>query len=257
MIIQPEDKEIFLKTLNKKGFLLEDKVWKILEGADFQNIERNITLNHNDERVEIDFLLINGRHHLVGECKRTDYSWFFAKASERSNTLNLIHQSQNKFQVKTRGTSDFKTAWTDLEVLFKDDGRLEITQQGFVKTSKNSEENIHKAIKQVLKETEAYIYSRGLPNSIIIPIIVTNADLYYIDYSKGDIDSKGDLTNYDEIKKIKGLVYNFPEIIKYGVYKSLIQGISPGILKHNVKSVFIVNVEHLKEFIDLILEQDI
>lgn len=245
-IIHPEDKEIFLKTLNHKGFLLEDKTWKILEGKDnLSSLSRNKVIEYFNERIEIDFIFVSGDHHLVIECKRTDYSWIFPKARERPNTLNLIFDSTDGMGIKTRTTSDFKTAWWDIAVMFKDDNRL-CTRNDLGKTSYK---DVHDHIKQVLKETEAYLSTDRFFNKTIMPTIVTNAKLYFLEYSKGDIDSNGNLIDFTNMEEIEGIVYNFPEVMRWDKKRQVISNVGNSISQDHVKSVFIVNINHLDSFI--------
>lgn len=254
-IIKIEDKEIFLKSLNKKGFLLEDKTWKILNELSSTSISRNKVVEHEGERVEIDFIFESDECCLIGDCKRTDFSWIFAKANERSNTLNIIYDSSKGMKVRTKNTSTFSTAWTDIGVMFGEDGKLVVENNGFAKSPRESWNDLHKNIRQILKETEAYIQTRRFLNKIIIPIIVTNSKLCLLKYSKGDIGENGDLTNYESIKEVEGIVYNFPEVLKWDKMQQIIKSNDDEHFQHHVKSIFIVNINHLRSFIPKILNQ--
>lgn len=254
-LIKAEDKEVFLKTLNKKGFLLEDKTWKILNGMSHKGIVRNKVLEHKGERVEIDFIFNTEKHIFLGECKNTDYTWIFAKATERSNTFNLIYDSNRGMKVKTNCTSAAKCAWTDMGVMLNKDGNLQKEKNGFAVTAKENRNDIHKFIRQTLKETEAYLSQNRCLEKIVMPTIVTNAKLYFLDYSKGDIDSNGNLTNYNEIKEVKGLVYNFPEVMRWDKGQQIIKSEDKGFGIHHVKSVFIININHLQDFINDIIQK--
>ena len=251
-IIHKEDEVNFLRALNKKGFLLEDKTWKLLEESVFYDLTRNRVIEYNDKRVEIDIILETKKKIYIIECKRTDYNWFFPKAIERKDTLNLIFDSNEGVKVKTRLTNDFKTTWFDIAVKFKENGLLDLVSRGEVRTSY---EDIHNKIRQVLKETEAYIFDKRFIDKIIIPIIVTNTNLFQVDYSKANLNSRGDLVTLPSIRTITSIVYNFPEIMRWDKGKQVIKNLNT--YQDHVKSIFIVNVNHLVNLIKKIEDQDL
>jgi len=251
--IHPEDEESFLTTLNKKGFLLESKVGKILLNIVGENggLLTNYVID-KEERREIDFVLEQTDHILIIECKKTDYSWIFPKDLEKGNTINLIYGDNRGIKVKSRQTSDFEVAWSDLSILFDENGRLVRSNDKTVRTS-NSE--IHSHVRQALKELEAYISHKAITGKIIIPLIVTNAKLFQLKYSLDNIDSRGNLKKYESFKEIPGLLYNFPEVIKYKHKMSTVR--DDEVFSDHVKSIFILNMDHLKEMIPSILDQNI
>ena len=266
-IVHQEDKELFLQTLNKRGFLLEDKTWKIIsENIHFRSLETNKIINHGEEKVEVDLIVLSGRHHLVIECKKTDYSWIFTRPIERPETLNLLYDSDGGIKVRSRSTSDFKVAWSGMALMFNEDGRLARQNRNRAQTTER--DDIYEHIKQVLKETEFYICTnRQHPSNlsdtpivlthIIIPIIVTNARLGYLEYSKGDLSSNGDLINYSNIKEVEGIVYNFPQIMKWDYWQQTVENLGGTLNQHHIKSIFIVNINYLSEFIKKILDQEL
>ncbi|MDO8623317.1 MAG: hypothetical protein Q7R52_03650 [archaeon] len=245
MILNDENKRILLNSLNKEGFLLEDKVWKILEGVDFLGIERSKVIEHKGERVEIDFILKRGFQTFIGECKKTEYSWIFAKALERPNTLNLIYDSKEGMEIISKSTDFFKTAWTEIAVNLDSDGNIERNNNS--ELAKIPRNNIHEKVKQALKELEAYIYNNRDIGKFIIPIIITNSKLYYFDYTKSDINNNGDLINFQDLEEVNYLVYNFPEILRWDKGQQIVQSLSNS--DHHIKTVFIVNINYLNEFL--------
>ena len=256
-IIKKEDKEIFINTLNKKGFLLEDRTWVVLNSIEgWSTMKRNkvIQYPYQDDRVEIDFIFIHENRHFLVECKRTDYSWFFPRALERSNTITLILDSPEGIKTNTRYVTKLKTAWYDVAVEFDEDGKLRRPNRNS-DTAQLSFKDVHKAFRQSLKETEAYISTneylsiRVVPfNNIIIPIVVTNAKLFFLNYSKVDIDKNGDLINYGDIEEVGYIAYNFPQVLRWGGMGNQIVYHTSGSQDH-VKTIFFVNINYLAEFI--------
>ncbi|MFH1592716.1 MAG: hypothetical protein ABIB47_05105 [Candidatus Woesearchaeota archaeon] len=261
--LKPDQKKIFLKTVNKKGFILEDRTWKVLINTEeIKRIDRNVVIEYPEanDRVEVDFIFQFENYHLIIECKRTDFTWFFPKSIGRSELLSLIYDSDKGVKVSIRGNSIFRVAWYDIDMAMKGDRIFDVTNKwgGLAKTSR---QEIHQYIRQVLKETEAYISTeeylgirKSPPNDFIYPVIVTNAKLYSLDYSKDDINSDGDLTNYSSIKKIGFVAYNFPEIVRWDERGNQVVSNTSEPQDH-VKTVFIVNINHLKEFLRIISYQ--
>lgn len=244
-----EDKRLFLKTLNKKGFLLEDKTWKIITESLKDKIiflERNKPYNPDGTEGEIDFIVVKKHFHFIIECKKTESIWLFSKALERTNILNLIMGTSEELkilnQITTLDTSSF-----EISFLLNDEGKLIPKISDGVKQFKEPAQEIHKHIRQVLRETEAYLYDPVFDNEniqTIIPVIVTNAKLYFLSYTKGNIDSRGDLIDYNKIDEAPWIIYNHPQILKWGKNKEIIPD-SNG----NENSIFIVNIGALDRFL--------
>lgn len=255
------DKKLFLKTLNKTGFILEDKVWKLLsETGDItlKKWSRGDIYNYQGDRAEIDFVASTEKHDFIIECKKTDYSWIFSKALERSNVLNLIvWEGDNVGYVESHNTEKFKTAWTQIGVLVNEKGKLEKKDRNELKVPKENRNDLHKHVRQTLKEVGAYLeHNFPQENKIIVPLIVTSADLYYVDYNKGSINNKGDLVDFSSIRKINGLAFNISDFIEYSDKNSKnsmnIQAIFGN---HQIKTVFIVNVNYLTKFMKEIIDE--
>ena len=132
-----------------------------------------------------------------------------------------------------------------------------VEQNGFAKSPRESWNDLEKNIKQILKETEAYIQTKRFLGKIIIPIIVTNSKLYFLKYSKGDLDNNGDLTDYNSVNEIEGIVYNFPEVLKWDKMQQTILSEDEEMFQHHVKSIFIVNINYLGTFVAKILDQSL
>lgn len=79
-----------------------------------------------------------------------------------------------------------------------------------------------------------------------MPLIVTNSPLYYLEYEEKHIDEKGDLKNYSSLKEVPYLAFNFSEYLGFNTDN----GYQTDEVEKQVKSVFIVNIKHLKDFLD-------
>ena len=76
-------------------------------------------------------------------------------------------------------------------------------------------------------------------------MIVTNTNMFYLDYDEKDIDNKGDIINFKSLEKIPYIIYNFSEIIGDPFQKD----------ESQMKSIFIVNINFLDEAITKIVRQ--
>ena len=253
-IIHGEDKEVFIKTLNQRGFVLEDRAWKIISKMlPARYCARNKVVDYSGERIEIDFVFLAGNKHCVVDCKRTAYTWIFAKAGERPDTISLIYDLPNKgVFVRTRATSDFKTAWSDIAMMIKSDGRLEV-RSNEVRTSYR---DIHENVRQVLKETEAFLSIDKFSNTMIVPTIITNAKLYSLEYKEDNIDENGDIKDFENLQQVGFIAYNFPEIMRWDNKQKLVVNAGNAVSPDHTKTVFIVNINHFESFVHIMLAQD-
>jgi len=249
-----QSKTLLINTINKKGFLLEDRTWNIFNNTSgLRALGRGIIPKKypysEGDRIEIDVFGIVGNTHFIVECKHTDYSWIFPKSLDRPNILNIIHNFTNKqfdLIIHSRPTSDFKVAFSDLCIMFD--------KESFIKKEKGSEyaqtsyKDIHEHIRQILKNLKVYLYEYKNANwGYFMPVIVTNADLYFLDYEEKDVDEKGDIINFKSLEKIPYIIYNFSEILGFPFLNN----------EEQMKSIFIVNINHLEEAIRLIADQQI
>lgn len=253
MELSEKDKQLFLNTLNKKGFLLEDKAWKIFSTkvSNLVSIRRNYVISDGENRVEIDVLAKIKDKNFIVECKHTDYSWIFTKPPDRPETINLIYGHKTEgLIVKPRSTSDFITSTSHISILFNEEEL--VRKRGNL--AQTSYRDVDEAVLQVLKETKTYFLERKgtTKYEFLIPMIVTNNPIYYLKYSEENLNERGDLEDYSSFEEIPAILYNCPQILgiernKFSKY------FGDGI----IKSVFIVNVEHLEEIIPIIVDQQL
>jgi len=247
-----EDKNLLINTINKKGFFLEEKGYKILEQRQgLFSLKKNfIPKNYNkhfNERVEIDLVFTKDHKNLIIECKKTDYSWVFPKSLVGSNNINFIVEYKEGMHIMSFDNEAWKVCYSEpMALMLNDTGKPIPDNKGeFVKTQPRQEDPIQRAVLQVLQQTKAW---RWEPESLkatsfFVPIILTNAPLFYLDYDAGQIDKNGNLKDFTSLKKIKGIIYNYSEFLDWPNAKN----------EREIKSVFIVNIHHFSEFLDWIM----
>mgnify|MGYP001602013376 FL=1 len=252
--ISKEDKALLINTINKKGFFLEEKAYGILEQRQgFPILKKNfIPRNYNkqfNERAEIDLVFAQDHKNLIIECKKTDYSWIFPKSLVGSNNINFMVEYEDGMRVMSFDTKEWRVCYSEPMALMMDDNGKPIPDNkgGFVKTQPRQEDPIQRAVLQVLHQTKAW---RWEPESLkaisfFVPVILTNAPLFYFDYDAGQIDKNSNLKNFNSLKKVKGIIYNYSEFLDWPNAKEE---------KEN-KSVFIINIHHFSEFLDWIFFQ--
>ncbi len=93
-------------------------------------------------------------------------------------------------------------------------------------------------------------------DTCVIPVLLTNAPLHLVNYGNSDIDKNGNLINY-AVEDVGFLAYYHPKLF-YTSAKRFIpnEGLTSLKFNRSRKTVFVVNVNHLVEFIRLIGNND-
>ena len=262
IILEAKDKEDILNEFNKRGYILEDTMIDILSN----HIEKSYWMSsgqigveyarRNDgERVEIDAILRLNAKTIVAEAKRTEFDWIFSPSLHRpKDIVNLIAIGKGRdHHVKTMKIDEgpIKIAYHDFAIEFDED-KLYRNGKNEKLSLPHSFRPIHDAMWQVLKETKAVILEgeKYIPGeySLVIPIIVTNARLLFLDYHKEDIAINGDLKSFSSIKEVKSVGVNFHEYLGFNTE----QGLHSSKLEGVVKTIFIINIKYLKEVIEFL-----
>lgn len=258
MILSNGDKTMLINTLNKKGFFLEEMAYGILEQRQGISILRKnfIPKNYNKffkERIEIDLAFAQGHKNLVIECKKTDFAWIFPKSLVGYNNLNCIVEYEDGMRIIPFERKEWKVCYSEpMAIMIDEDGKTLIAQdkeKKYVKTQPRQEDPIQRAVLQVLHQTKAW---RWEPESLkaisfFIPVILTNAPLFFLDYDAKNIDKNSNLKNYNSLKKVKGIIYNYSEFLDWPNAKD----------EAEIKSIFIINIHHFTEFLDWIMLHDL
>ncbi len=255
LVLSEEDKSMLINTINKKGFFLEEKAYRILEQRSgmFQLRKNFIPEGYNerfDDRVEIDLAFEQGDKDLIIECKKTDFAWIFPKSLVGSNNVNYIYEIGNKISIRSFEEDRWKACYSEpMAMMINPDGTLIPENKGkeFVKTSTRQEDPIHRAVQRVLVQTKAWRWNKTIlkPYSFYVPIVLTNARIFFLDYESSQIDKNSNLINYNSLEEVNALIYNYPEFL----------GLPNANDERTIKSVFIVNINHFTEFLDWLMPQ--
>lgn len=256
IILSETDKKMLINTINKKGFFLEEKAYGILEQRkDLFYLNKNFIPGKydwlKDDRVEIDLIFDQEDKDLIIECKKTDFTWVFPRSLIGSDNVNFIYEigggmDVRSFDTETCGINEWEVCYSEpMSIMVNGDGSLvsQDKEGKFVRTQPRQEDPIQRAVLQVLHQTRIYRqHQKNKKNySFFIPIILTNASLFFLDYGKEQIDKNSNLTDYNSLRKAKVIVYNYPEILDWPNARGE---------EKPIKSVFVVNINYFTEFLD-------
>ena len=280
--VKSKEKEEFLSVINKKGFVLEYKaeqvVKKTLQEYALSKFMPNRIYNFRDVRREIDMIFTIPFRldvHFVCEVKRTDFDWIFARYKDKDEKLKFDHSyfcliADSDDGVYMDGYSAAHEKYivsSHFEVMFDKARNLIRTSSKDIRVA---HKEIREYISQVLLETEAYLTDREVflrerddlinkfkamgiihnpeKNKIfryIIPIIITNANLWVLDINETNIDDRGDLIDYSRYSNVPYLIYNRPEKMLWDNDKKIIEWhpTKKDYLNPHLKSVIILNIK--------------
>lgn len=235
----PDDQiEIFLKTVNERGFILEVQAHEVLQNTKIDSINKNPlyeTIEGN--QIETDALVTIGDCHFIIECKRTNYNWAFMKEKNSPDYISFIRRNDSDYHIK-----DLKfnrpASSHGFGVAINDESK---NKESAIKTAYK---DVRDHAKQVLAATEAYMRSHPA-KATYIPTIITNAKLFKIDYDKEKIDENGDLGYILNQKNTNEIYYNIPQMVRNPFTNRPIVPKGGYIERHHMKSVLIVNIKNL------------
>ncbi len=253
-----DEEKILLDTINRKGFMLEEKTIKIIKNLNgIELIHPRKGLGKGKDRIEIDVLFHTPRCVFVVECKKTEYSWIFPKEIGSPNSVVMVYHSPDGIKPKQRRTSDIESVTSDIDVVIDAQGKLERNNKKRIRTASN---DVNKGIRQALKEMGAALGLSGIQDKKIYAILVSNAKLYMLDYNSKKIDARGNLTDFSQLRPVDFIAYNFPEEIYEGSSDNPIRkGRRKGKweMVDNTKTVFVTNIESLENLIILLRDWDV
>jgi hypothetical protein len=260
IVLSEKDKAMLINTINKKGFFLEEKAYGILEQRpglpEFKILMRNFlpknyNLEFKEDRIEIDLVFVENNKNLIIECKKTDFAWIFPRSLVGLNKANYMVEYEDGMRVMSFDESNLKVCYSEpMEIMMNDNGTLvPDNKKEFVKTQSRQEDPIQRAVMRVLHQTKAWRWEPESRKSIsfFIPVILTNAPLLFLDYNSKQIDRDSNIVDYNYLEEVGVIVYNYPEFLDWPSAKDETQ----------IKSVFIVNINHFTEFLDWILSQSL
>ena len=241
-ILNSNGKEGLIATLNKTGYMLEEKAYKLLK--DFGAVQNIVFNNPDDDRIEIDLIHSKDGVFFIIECKRTEYDWIFTHGLDNKKNVEMIKIENGKLSMFRYISGDYKITKHQIGLKVKDDGSIEKTNNKDVMQSK---ENFNNGVYQLLNNIDVFLEKSNVVNKkYIIPIIVTNAGLFFVEYKENQINNKGNLEDCKFFSE-QSLIFNFPFIMKW--QKNGLNEISGGIGFPSIKSIFVVNISALKDFI--------
>lgn len=258
-----EDANDLLSEFNKRGYLLEDKTYEVLNNHIQHNgIEKNqLGIEYEKktgERVEFDVLLKTNMKIFVIDAKRTTYDWIFSPSLNKGKSLlNLIclHPKRGYVSVPMNLDEDspIKTANHDFAVEFDGEKLSRKDNKNSLVLPRDGFRPIHDAVRKVLKQSKAILLEGKKYISdykFVIPLVVTNGRLLYMNYKPEKIIENGDLTEIDSLVEAKAIAYNFNE--SFGINGE--QGLGSSRPENITKTVIIVNIKHLKEIVEHLKE---
>ncbi len=243
-ILNTTGKNEFLETVNRAGYILEERAYKVLKDL---GVTTNQTYRTDKGRVEIDLILGNNNVIFVIECKKTYYDWVFTHGLKNDTNffLTMIDEGKPSMTIdkSSNYSGDYKISKHQISVKISDDKTLEKSNNNKdVRTSDTFNKNIY----QLLENFDVFLEQTPLRGRrYIIPVIVTNARLFYMQYGEESINDFGDLSNF-KLEPQDKIVFNFPYIAKWQD-NELARDRNFGCISE--KSIFIVNIKSLREFI--------
>ena len=234
-----EDEKLILDAANKYGFNLEFRAKKILEEKNF-TVLMNQLIKNEDEFVEVDIMAgqYQGRKWLI-ECKGASSSSYLILIKEDAGIdTKMYNTRRHTIAGSNYRIAQFKPDLNQYFFTFTGDF-FNKTGKQLKKSAKNdAENNFFKAQSQILSAIKAISLtdtenkkSRDFP--IIIPIIITNAKIWTIDYN----NSAG-----PEVTPYKWVLHKIPT--KNNLF------ITPkNDREFNSISILILNIEYFDDFL--------
>lgn len=242
-----EIEKALLAALNKRGFILEERTWNVLDYVveGMKEANRTRVLDREGERIEIDAYACTSNLELIIECKRTVNSWYFAKRKQ-NDIIDILYEYDG-YKIRTRIVNHGEFS------IHSSSYGMALSEQMKMTDNENQESQpIHKAVRQILKNVEAILQQdpKERKGSIAVtPIIVTNAELNLINYEENDITIEGELSKLNKIEKVDYLAFNFKQALyaeKGGI--ALVPHVNDDKDATDI-TVYIVNISALANFI--------
>lgn len=276
--------EAFLNLVNYQGFVLEEAVseavsdWhqaaKIHRGDVFDRPERR-----GGGRAEIDLWVESNDIIFDLESKRSDYDWVFLREAEDKCDVHIISGPDKRVRVTNSVLPKINCVSGVVVEVSENPANFNLTKQSkegstpSVAKRSSRDEYVHNAVRQALFNTEILIHEHLKDNSwptrfprYFIPVVVTNAKLLSVTYSKKDIDDKACLTKFENITPVPFAAVNHAEILfqrsRFGnpihhdggfpAQSSPVKSFDSRFKGTHNKTVFVVNKEKITDFLTII-----
>jgi len=273
--------------LNSQGYLFQQRCLHEVKNIDSflewkVNVEEYPVAIYEKE-TEIDFVLHNQsyRTYVIVECKRAhpDYlMWVFQdvkKNSTRFQATRLVIREirEGRLVYKNNQPSRVKPQSEAINISLENDS-IRIASYGleiFNKETRGKKrarpDTINDACYQVFKGLGGFVFEQckqlkklpDLVDCVYIPLIITTADLYTVEYNISNVDlntgsiSVDDINKNDGIKKVPWVILNYgvKESIQITTIGETYHGRDASHIKEKYKSkdIFIVNSLNIQSFL--------
>ena len=220
------------------------------------------------------------RYFLTIECKKNNpdfTSWIFFQMKIVGNEcvkVPIVQISPSSDRTAPTYTLSRTSAYLSNSLLFSDQGRE--TKGTFNRTEKPSTKTSNAAISdaayQVALSTQSTVYSRILEsrrgtsplnipenrsawNFIVLPVILTTADLFVCDFDPGEVDPTRGEIPWNEVKltKVPYLIYRYSMPLHLQRHFELYFELKTNRPDEYLRiDTFVVNAEHFKDFLNFI-----
>ncbi|MDP1835212.1 MAG: hypothetical protein Q8K75_04700 [Chlamydiales bacterium] len=277
-------KQRLLNLINSEGYVLEDRVGALLSRKYPATCTKQVYEQPGSvdkERVEIDAWLKRSIAYFIFEVKNSAYDWVFLKGPRTDQHFHFIYYTNNgPYTLAVMPSNKHPTNSIVTEAVFEilvDSKGVFLEKQKQKPVHKGKEfperpsgrEIVRPAIKQLLKNLETLSYYelfniqkavKDVPYVGLYPILVTNAKLYAFTYDETNVDEKADLSSLQDLSEQPWLVLNYSEILRWDEnLRQIINHIgfdlnqvhdSRDYMGSHLKSVFVVNQNHLLDFLE-------
>jgi hypothetical protein len=209
-----DTKEKLLDILNKKGFLLEERLRGVLpkKHSNF-NLVVDDFKGLFDSRIEIDAILDQEGTRYIFECKQTQYSWLFPYNHKTPKDIYFVYMPRGSL----KKCDSVRSFFSKLDLPIVNDSisiRLDSKQKPMIQKGLPllSYKDARDGVSQILKEVNAYLnYHDDFEK--LVPVLVTNTELYTCNYSDENISDGGFLADIELVPQ-NMVVYNFPMVLR-------------------------------------------
>lgn len=272
LVLTPDNKKALVNSINDSGKILEHTLGEILKKRFSGHIvKQNYVIYEDGIRKEIDAILEHNSLTFIFEYKHSIFDWFFPTHLNYPKNIYIItNHNANNIQIQeTIAPWSINVSGICREISIDQDGEMHKRTydkgrhkgEEFAVTSAR-DEFMESKTQQLILNTQAYLNSVtpvSTENRTYIPVLVTNANLYYTTYGELELNKLGNLSDLKDCNEVNDIAYNIPEILSLknipinSYTKNNLHG-TYVIAEHlQLKTVFIVNSEHLTNFVEMII----
>jgi hypothetical protein len=245
-----------IELLNKSGFILEQRVKTILErilpSMQVSRCPWQLELRLPNEpivKVDIDAYAATKNIEAVIECKRANNYWLFTRNIGNPNILHLLYENEG-YKLRTMSSDlDSIPINSSIHSMGFDEDLLSNPNTGKNKIEDSSRSQ-EKGIYQLLNLEIAAVLQQKNPlrKRVVLPVLVTNAPLFFAEIGDNAIDGTGNLLEFKSIKNVNWIALNFNQQLRWdNLSNQIVKNVNDQTCKS--VSVFVVNIVYLAEFL--------